>query len=516
MLWSGSLVSGVALMARLLVLVVPLPALATSSDAVCPEAEITAQIGRLGSAAQQQALAELGTCSNATEALLWELENSSEPVRAAAGQALAQIGTDAVIQPLTSALSKPDALMRLYAAKTLGQIGWEARSAVPALVRAGQRLSAAEPDLRVQSAAIQAVSAISSASSSQVQAQPWQVGRVDELKALQQQLDTLLKTLKEDKQDWPTRATDLASLQFARDGLQTQIETLEQQGLYQAVTWVKAHPLWVAGGAVLAGIGAGYLVVFWLRPLMLLRLGDQIIEGIAAIPTIGNPLSQVLKALLPLKHHPRVLDVWVGQHWQSVERAFLELDSVNDRAIHIALPVQLGKQEQFISQLSGEDLKPTFQKRPAVLLIVGEGGAGKTSLACQVAQWGLHKQLAAHRLLPVLVETELDDKKTLLEAIRGQLSAFIGRAEELRPELLEQLLKRQRILVIVDHFSEMSEPTRQQVTPDLDSFPAKALVITSRLEETLEKAPNKTLLKPLRIEADRLLGFAGLCALAAR
>jgi anion-transporting ArsA/GET3 family ATPase len=27
-----------------------------------------------------------------------------------------------------------------------------------------------------------------------------------------------------------------------------------------------------------------------------------------------------------------------------------------------------------------------------VLLISGEGGAGKTSLACQIAQWGLTKQ----------------------------------------------------------------------------------------------------------------------------
>jgi len=34
-----------------------------------------------------------------------------------------------------------------------------------------------------------------------------------------------------------------------------------------------------------------------------------------------------------------------------------------------------------------KDLKPTFNRNRACLLIWGEGGAGKTSLACQVGKW---------------------------------------------------------------------------------------------------------------------------------
>jgi len=141
-----------------------------------------------------------------------------------------------------------------------------------------------------------------------------------------------------------------------------------------------------------------------------------------------------------------------------------------------------------------------------VLLLTGEGGAGKTSLACQIALWGLAKQLCAHRLLPVLIETELDDQRTLFEAVRGQLNILTNQSEPINPELLDKLLHRQRILVIVDHLSEMSEITRQQITPELADFPAKALVVTSRLIEPLGNVP-KTVLEPLRIEGSRLSRF---------
>ncbi|WP_068513380.1 hypothetical protein [Leptolyngbya sp. O-77] len=52
----------------------------------------------------------------------------------------------------------------------------------------------------------------------------------------------------------------------------------------------------------------------------------------------------------------------------------------------------------------------------------------------------------------------------------------------------------------------MGEETRKQITPHLADFPAKALVVTSRLPERLGNLP-KTILKPLRIEGKSLSGF---------
>ena len=260
--------------------------------------------------------------------------------------------------------------------------------------------------------------------------------------------------------------------------------------------WQK-HQISLITGGILLG---SYLGVLWLKPLWLLKIPSTDI----AVPwtTWKIPLTLVR----PLKYRNQVLDAWVQRHWQVAQAEFLKLPTVENRSIHIPLTVRLGKTP--INNLGGPDLASTFKKKPAILLISGEGGAGKTSLACQIAQWGLAKQLCAHRLLPVLIETELDDDMTLLESIRGQLTALTQLPEPIPPELLEKLLQRQRVLVIVDHLSEMGEGTRAQIKPQLADFPAKALIMTSRLDEAdMLKALPTTVVRPLQVEANRLWPF---------
>ncbi|HIK41063.1 hypothetical protein [Thermoleptolyngbya sp. M55_K2018_002] len=210
-----------------------------------------------------------------------------------------------------------------------------------------------------------------------------------------------------------------------------------------------------------------YLGVLGFRPLLLLRLPASDLS----IP--GTSLKIPLGWVRFLKYRNHVLDAWVNQHWKIAQRSFLDLPAVSQRAIHIPLPVYLNDQPIDEKRI-GEALKPTFSKNTAVLLITEEGGAGKTSLACQIALWGLNKQLCKHRLLPVLVETELDDKQTLFEVIRGQINTLTDQRDPIAPELLENLLRRRRMLVIVDHLSEMGEETRKQITPQLADFPARA------------------------------------------
>jgi hypothetical protein len=112
-------------------------------------------------------------------------------------------------------------------------------------------------------------------------------------------------------------------------------------------------------------------------------------------------------------------------------------------------------------------------------------------------------------MLPVLLEEEfrvVEGKSSLLEAIRGQLQALIDEPESVCVELLTRLLIKQRILVIVDRFSELNTTTREAIQPDSPEFPVNALVITSRMEEKLGRV-NKTIIKPLRIEANKLSSF---------
>ena len=221
--------------------------------------------------------------------------------------------------------------------------------------------------------------------------------------------------------------------------------------------------LGVAGAAV-----AGYLGVLGLRPRWLLKLPSK---------DITLPLTLVK----PLKYPNRVPDAWVEDHWQVARDQFLALDTVDNRTLHISLPVDLDGITR--EALRPKDLAPTFAKQPARLLLTAEGGAGKTSWACQIAQWGLDKKLTQHRLIPLLIEKDLEEGVSLIETLRGRLGTLTGQSDPLPLDLVEKLLRRQRLLVIVDHLSEMEATTRKALNPDLPDFAAKALIITSRLDE---------------------------------
>ena len=192
---------------------------------------------------------------------------------------------------------------------------------------------------------------------------------------------------------------------------------------------------------------------------------------------------------------------------------FQKREIVRERKIIVPIPVILDNNT--IATLKGKDLQPTFAQKRGCLLIWEEGGAGKTSLACLIGKWAMsdtpEERICNHRMLPVLIESELnmkvaDCKQPFLEAIRGQLQDLTDTAEPICEELLEQLLKQRRILVIVDNFSEMSEQTQTAIRPELPNFPVNALLITSRLEEPLGQV-TKTEIKPLRIAGNRLSSF---------
>jgi hypothetical protein len=68
------------------------------------------------------------------------------------------------------------------------------------------------------------------------------------------------------------------------------------------------------------------------------------------------------------------------------------------------------------------------------------------------------------------------------------LQASIGETEPIPDELCDRLLRQRRILVIVDHLSEMSEATRKEIRPGHLDFLVNALIVTSRLDEKLDEA----------------------------
>ncbi|UIE38109.1 HEAT repeat domain-containing protein [Leptodesmis sichuanensis] len=278
---------------------------------------------------------------------------------------------------------------------------------------------------------------------------------------------------------------------------------------------------YVSGFAIyIISLLALWSILLGLRPLWLW----QISEMLSSVEKVPLPLPQWAQLPKPIHnstlivffhYHPRVLDAWVAANLPKVCDEFAQKRTVKERAVHIPIPVVLNGKD--IPQLTNQHLREAFTRKLCNILIWGEGGSGKTSLACELARWAMSndpdQRLCKHRMIPILLEQELDfevtpDKQVLREAIRGQLRDLLNAPKPVSEEFLEQLLRQQRLLVIVDHFSEMSEATRKQIRPERPDFPINALIVTSRVEEKLGGV-NRTTLKPMRIAGNYLSEFMG-------
>jgi hypothetical protein len=255
-----------------------------------------------------------------------------------------------------------------------------------------------------------------------------------------------------------------------------------------------------------------WYTVLWLRPIWLYQINDALKPYTDfTLPEwlggVKNPIRLVL--LVGFFHyHSRVLDAWIDAHIGSAREKFLKNSTVNERSVHISIPVILDGIR--VAGLQVEHLQTIFAKKRTCLLIYGEGGSGKTSLACQLAQWAMSddatERLYRYRIVPVLIEGELKKGKTrLVEAIQGQLQYLCDEQETITEELVERLLRQQRVLVIVDSFSEMTESTQSAICPERADFPANALIVTSRNKESLGVTPS--VIQTVGIVPDHLYSF---------
>jgi len=415
--------------------------------------------------------------------------NSTVSDRAAA--ALISIGP-AAVPALIPALHDPNPNIRAFAARVFSRSGVEANSAVPDLI------AALHDPVMDRNAAAALVSIAASLRDNK---------RIDTISQLNQEAHEL----------------DAASFHAEAQRVRTAADLLEG---YRRSLWLNPeaaigkHPLTIA-------LGAAYLILFllclfllWLHPLALWRINVWLgADRMVKLPdwVLGLEISLANLLLVGLfRYHSRVLDAWVAEHIGNARQTFLEKRTVEERTDHVPVPLYDGQRiiEDEV-ELKRECLKPIFAQRRARLLVWGEGGSGKTSLACRIGHWAMAEdmalRLAAWIMLPVLIEEDLrievgKDKTVLTEMIRGQLKE-LARIDEAPPEgLVRHLLRQQRILLIVDGFSELSEATRDKLSPINPEFDANALLITSRQDEALGDV-DKRILQPLRIEGGRLSSF---------
>jgi HEAT repeat protein len=431
------------------------------------------------------------------------------------------LGSTAVKVLLTDYGKNPDGRLRRAVVIALGFLGESARDAIPQLLT---DLNDKTLDRLIRGDVVEALGNIGSAEPLTVipaltAVHKSRAARLDIAAA------TALETIAE-KLAYKDSTDSIAVLQKAKEELDTSdvepvqksssriglaIKTLSNAWWKENVTdRVTSYGLLIILPTLYAALIGG---LYFLYPLGLLRLHADILKRITdVLPAwLGSKLLSILGIVtLMLQYRPRVLDAWVDKHFKVASRNFLKLKTVDNRSFHVPNPVI--KDGRIVSNTDVETLQPVFAAKISRLLIQGEGGAGKTSLACQIAKWAMHvdpdERLCPHRMLPILIEeefsTSLPQGKRLIEHIRRQLRELIGDPEPIPAELVEKLLRHRRILVIVDRFSEMSVASRDEIQLGQPDFPINALIVTSRNNESLGSIST---IEPYRIEGNRLSSF---------
>ncbi|MCL2923329.1 MAG: HEAT repeat domain-containing protein [Trichodesmium sp. MAG_R04] len=259
-------------------------------------------------------------------------------------------------------------------------------------------------------------------------------------------------------------------------------------------------------------------ILFWIRPLWLLKI-DEFLEKYTDIPLpnvlgVGEIKISALRGLLfNLHYHPKVLDAWVQSKVVTARHEYEKKKTEIKLKVYISIPVNLNK--KIITNFKGKYLQNYFKEKKECLLIWGESGLGKTSLAYQLGNWAMSEEpedrICKHQMLPIFLRNELDFqldlqvekcKEKFIKAIQYKLNGLIDKL--ISTELLVQLLKKRRLLVIIDGLSEKSKNTQTQFQSVLQVFSPNALVITSRTDEM---SINKKELIPSKCHKDRLIKF---------
>ncbi|WP_256874803.1 HEAT repeat domain-containing protein [Nostoc sp. C057] len=314
----------------------------------------------------------------------------------AANDTVVKCGENA-ISSLAEALSNSDAATRTNAASALGKIGWVAQDTVPDIVE-----TLGDGDENVRRNSVRALIAIGRSAQQQANTiSELDLKALTKLELLKQQIEKALTRIDGKPQEWTNQKLQQQELRLTRNALQTKLNQLQDRIIYRFIQWVIKNP----GIFILLAV-AGYLIIFIIHPLSLLSL-DKVLPQTWKIPIVNQEVK--VKWLLFLNSQQRVLDAWAAKYIESVKTEFFNKDTVErDKKTYIPQPVkfndkilipQFESDENLTEVLEHKKLQSALKaemqrEQQFCVLIQGEGGAGKTSLACQIASWGMEGKLA--------------------------------------------------------------------------------------------------------------------------
>ena len=473
------------------------------------------------------ALAQIGPAAKSAVFEVTRLLRDPEPdVRRSAVYAIAQIGSSPpeAIPTLVELLKGSDTNVRLNAIIALAKIGPSAKEAVPALLNITSDLDAelrrnavfaltqigpppqailtqlkflTDPNADTRRSAAENLGHIAASAA--------KIGSTEFIPVLSQAISVLEQTSDRELQDY------LESLKNSKNELEykTLLEFWKP-----LLVWFCMHRYALFGLMFLSVWIPTWYLVYRLAPLHFTSAvhwlkGAEI--PLSGLGTIRLPAHWLILGWLWSR--PHVIDAWLRRHLPTARERFARKRTVVEQAVHIRMPVELdGK---LVPEFTGHVLREAFDRQFGVLLIWGEGGSGKTSLAFQIANWAMNEELALrpanHLMLPVFVGRNLDidfgiSSSQFVQSVHHELANPTDAEKLTSNDFVEALMRQRRLLIIVDHLSELSPITRDQLRLDRPNFPAKALILTSRLDEHLGGV-HRTVLRPLRVTSDRLSPF---------
>jgi len=473
-----------------------------------------------------QALARIK--GDAIPVLIGALNDNDNEIRFLAAQALESIGPEAeeAVPALVYALQSEDIEIRQHVCSALGQIGSSSKESVPVLIFAlddqdiGVRLMAAEALGRIGAGSAQALpyltnclknvssplSAYAGVAIAQIATDLDDKRNTTHLLELQEALAAIITNNSQDQnKELINRAINHLKDIEEKQQFDRIIESLSRN------KWVWAFVIYITFFILLR-----FLVLRWF-PLWLLRINTtfEVLSEIRLPNWLGGfklPINYFLLVGF-FQYHPRVLDAWVKQRIGVVRENFKQQEAFRDLKSYIPVPISLDNNK--LKSLQPKELNRIVHRDRWCLLICGEGGTGKTSLAYQLALWAMWddpniRLREDYMMLPILIEPTLgqqiaDDIVAFKKTILGQLRALTGETELIPDSLFDHLLRKQRIIVIMDDLSSQI-PNIKWALPADKVFPVAALIVTSRAHERLGNIP-RTVIEPMLIEGELLYVF---------
>lgn len=244
------------------------------------------------------------------------------------------------------------------------------------------------------------------------------------------------------------------------------------------------------------------IVIFIFKPVHLLKIYD-----------ILSKENVVLTKLLFFNfitsfflNRNRVIDSWGHNEKVVFHSNYIEMPMFKERLNHVYLPIKFNDNITYnahdIDSLKEKMLK-AIQKSDISIQFIGIGGSGKTSLLCQFVLhiFNMNKHKNNYPIIPIIFKPGFNSDiiTYCIETIYRITKSF-----KLSEEFISNAIKKGRIILIADSFSEFNQDEKRRFLEPNVVF--KNLIISTRtLQKELDKKKNiKVNLEPINTGENRI------------